>query len=287
MSAMKRSIKKVMAPFSLVMLMLVGLALPGLAVAAGGDLPIPLDQMTPDLDDKASLQRGAQTYMNYCMACHSLKYQRYNRTARDLGIPEDLMMEYLVFDPSARVGDLGNNAMAVDSAKQWFGSVPPDLTLYTKLQGGPDYLYTYMRVFYEDKTRPFGVNNLLFENVGMPHPLVELQGLQRKVCKQIPMLAENGGEMRDPLTGIPVTEEKCGQDLIDRGFSPLELEEGSGSLTPDEYDQLIYDLSNFLYYVGDPSRQERERIGVYVLLFLAFFFVFTVMLGREYTKEFH
>lgn len=263
------------------------LMLPAIALAAGGETPIPLDHMEPDLDDKASLQRGAQTYMNYCMGCHSLKYQRYVRTANDLGIPEDLMMEYLVFDPTARVGSLKENSLSVENAKQWFGSVPPDLTLYTKYKGGPDYLYTYMRVFYEDNTRPFGVNNLLFENVGMPHPLVELQGLQRKVCKQIPRLAENGGEMRDPLTGEPITEEKCDKDLIDRGFSPLELVEGSGSLTPDEYDQLIYDLSNFLYYVGDPSRQERERIGVYVLLFLAFFFVFTLMLGREYTKEFH
>lgn len=263
------------------------LMLPAIALAAGGETPIPLDHMEPDLDDKASLQRGAQTYMNYCMGCHSLKYQRYVRTANDLGIPEDLMMEYLVFDPTARVGSLKENSLSVENAKQWFGSVPPDLTLYTKYKGGPDYLYTYMRVFYEDNTRPFGVNNLLFENVGMPHPLVELQGLQRKVCKQIPRLAENGGEMRDPLTGEPITEEKCDKDLINRGFSPLELEEGSGSLTPDEYDQLIYDLSNFLYYVGDPSRQERERIGVYVLLFLAFFFVFTLMLGREYTKEFH
>ena len=144
-----------------------------------------------------------------------------------------------------------------------------------------------MRVFYEDETRPMGVNNLLYENVAMPHPLVELQGLQRKVCKKIPRLADNGGEMRDRLTGDPVMEEQCGNDLIQRGFSPLELVEGTGSLTPEEYDQLIYDLSNFLYYTADPSRLERERIGIYVLLFLAFFFVFTWLLGREYTKDQH
>lgn len=263
------------------------LLLPGFVFAAGGDTPIPLDHMEPNLEDQASLQRGAQAYMNYCMGCHSLKYQRYQRTADDLGIPVDLMMEHLVFDPSARIGSLIDNPLSVESAKQWFGSVPPDLTLYTKLKGGPEYLYTYMRVFYEDETRPFGMNNLLFENVGMPHPMVELQGLQRKVCKQIPMLAANGGEMRDPLSGEPITEEKCDKELIERGFSPLELEDGSGSLSPDEYDQLIYDLANFLYYTGDPSRLERERIGVYVLLFLAFFFVFTLLLGREYTKEFH
>ena len=261
--------------------------LPGFAAAAGGETPIPLDDMEPNLEDQASLQRGAKTYLNYCMGCHSLKYQRYQRTAGDLGIPADLMMEHMVFEPSAQIGSLMENTMSVDNAKQWFGSIPPDLTLYTMLKGGPEYLYTYMRVFYEDETRPMGVNNLLYENVAMPHPLVELQGLQRKVCKKIPRLADNGGEMRDPLTGDPVMEEQCGNDLIQRGFSPLELVEGTGSLTPEEYDQLIYDLSNFLYYTADPSRLERERIGIYVLLFLAFFFVFTWLLGREYTKDQH
>ena len=159
------------------------LLLPGLAFAAGGESPIPLYEMEPDIRDQASLQRGAKTFMNYCLGCHGLQYQRYNRTADDLGIPHDLMMEHLVFDPDAKVGDLMKSSMTVDNAKQWFGSVPPDLTMYTILKGGPDYLYTYMKVFYEDKARPFGMNNLLFENVGMPHVLLGLQGLQRKVCK--------------------------------------------------------------------------------------------------------
>ena len=261
--------------------------IPVLAVAAGGETSIPLDAMEPNLEDHASLQRGAKTYLNYCIGCHSLKYQRYQRTADDLGIPAELMMKHMVFDPSSQIGSLMDNTMSVDNAKQWFGAVPPDLTMYTMLKGGPDYFYTYMRVFYEDETRPLGVNNLLYENVAMPHPLVELQGLQRKVCKEIPRLADNGGEMRDPLTGAPVIVEQCGDDLIQRGFSPLELVEGSGSLTFEEYDQVIYDLANFLYYTSDPSRLERERIGIYVLLFLAFFYVFTWLLGREYTKDLH
>mgnify|MGYP000491463489 CR=1 FL=1 len=269
------------------MLLAVLIFLPSLAVAAGGDTPIPLDAMEPNLKDQASLQRGAKTYLNYCMGCHSLKYQRYQRTADELGIPVDLMMEHMVFDSSAQIGSLMENSMSVDNAKQWFGSVPPDLTMYTMLKGGPDYFYTYMRVFYEDKTRPLGVNNLLYENVAMPHPLVELQGIQRKVCKEIPKLAANGGEMRTPLAGDPILVEQCGDELIQRGFSPLELVEGTGALTPEEYDQVIYDLANFLHYTADPSRLERERIGIYVLLFLAFFFVFTWLLGREYTKESH
>lgn len=261
------------------------LLLPSVAFAA--EATYPLDEMEPDLHDRASLQRGAKTFMNYCMGCHSLQYARYERTADDLGIPHELMLEHLAFDPSTRIGDLMKNNLSKEDAKQWFGAAPPDLTLYANLKGGPEYLYTYMRVFYEDPSRPFGMNNLLFENVGMPHPLLELQGMQRKVCKQIPKLAANGGEMRDPLSGEPITEEKCGDELIERGYSPLELVEGSGRLSPEEYDQVIYDLSNFLYYTAEPSRLDRERIGVYVLLFLAFFFVFTYLLGREYTKEFH
>ncbi len=266
-------------------LLLTGLLLPGMAAAS--EAGFPLAEMEPDIHDQASLQRGARTYLNYCMGCHSLKYQRYLRTATDLGIPEDLMLEHMIFDENVRIGDLMENSITVENAKIWFGAAPPDLTLYTQLKGGPQYLYTYLQSFYEDKSRPFGVNNMLFENVGMPHVMADLQGQQRKVCKQIPEVAENGGEMMDPLTGEYITEEICGDELIHRGYSPLELVEGSGSLTPEEYDQVIYDLSNFLYYVGEPSRLERERIGVYVLMFLAFFFIFAYLLGREYSKEFH
>ena len=255
--------------------------------AAGAAPAYPLMEMRPNLDDKPSLQRGLRTYMNHCMACHSLKYQRYERTADDLGIPHDLMLEHLVFDPEARIGDLMDNNLTVKDAKQFFGAAPPDLTLYDKLKGGPEYLYTYMQVFYADPSRPFGVNNLLFENVGMPHPLLELQGAQRKVCKRIPRLAANGGEKRHPITGEPELFEACGQELVDRGYSPLEPVPGTGQLSPAEYQQVVYDLANFLHYVGEPGRQDRERLGGYVLLFLAFFFVVTWLLGREYGKAFH
>lgn len=267
------------------MLAMLLLLVPGLALAAESNYP--LDEMIPDLDNKASLQKGAATYMNYCMGCHSLKYQRYKMTAEHLGIPEELMLEHLVFDPDTRIGNLMENSLNPENAKDWFGLEPPDLTLQTKLRGGPSWLYTYLRTFYLDDTRPFGVNNLVFENVGMPHALVELQGKQRIVCKQIPQLSDNGGEKRDPLTNEPVTEEKCGTELIERGYSPLELVEGSGKLTPADYDAVVYDLTNFLYYTGDPTAQERERIGVYVLLFLAVFFVFSLLLHNEYWRNIH
>ena len=261
------------------------LMLLGGATALGSE-DIRLDRVDVDLRDKASLQRGAKTYMNYCMGCHTLKYQRYERTADDLGIPHELFLENLVFDRDVAIGSLMDNSMSEEIAKNWFGAKPPDLTLITRVRhDGPSWLYTYLRSFYQDDTRPFGVNNLIFENVGMPHALLELQGMQVKGCRQVPRIASVGGEMRDPITKQLHTEEMCGDELIERGYRPLTIVEGTGSLTEEEYDRVVRDLVNFLYYTGEPSRLERQRIGVYVLLFLAFFFVFAYLLNREYWKD--
>jgi cytochrome c1 len=246
-----------------------------------------LEPMTPDLEDKASLQRGVRTYLNYCMGCHSLKYQRFERTADDLGIPHEMFLENLVFDKNLPIGSLMENSMNTKSARIWFGTPSPDLTLVTRLRGVP-WVYTYLKTFYIDDSRPFGVNNLVFENVGMPHVLMELQGEQiRNTCTSLPGEAADGSEMRDPLTSGTITEEVCGNEIVDRGYSPLEIVEDSGKLSAEEYDRVIYDLVNFLYYVGEPSRLERERLGIYVLFFLAFLFVFAYLLNREYWKDVH
>ena len=242
-------------------------------VGAGSEATIPLKHVEPDFDDKASLQRGARTYMNYCLGCHSLQYQRYQRTAEDLDIPKELMLEHLIFDQETRIGSLIENSMSESNAKEWFGASPPDLTLYTSLKGTPDYLYTYLKSFYHDPSRPLGVNNLLYENVGMPHALLDLQGLPRKVCKT--KLEADGS-----------TQESCNTEVIVDGRYMLEVD-GKGKLSPIEYDQLVFDLTNFLYYVAEPTRNERERLGFFVLLFLAFFFVPAYLLGKEYTKEFN
>ena len=247
----------------------------------------PLYDMEPDLYDEASLQRGAATYMNYCLGCHSLGYQRYKRTAEDLGIPERLMLEYLVQDPNAKIGDLIDSSITDENSKVWFGASPPDLTLYTQLKGGPEYLYTYLMTFYRDDTRPLGVNNMVYENVGMPHVLLELQGIQEKVCKEVPQIAENGGEMMDALSQNYFTEEVCGMDLVDRGYSPLQVVEGTGSLSPEEYEQLAYDLTNFLTYIAEPMAEQRKHIGRWVLLFLLLLLVPSTLLAREYSKVMH
>jgi len=231
----------------------------------------------PNLQDKPSLQRGARLFVNYCMGCHSLKFQRYERTADDLEIPHDIFASNLIFT-GQKIGGLMSNAMPAEKSKAWFGAAPPDLTMVAKLRGG-EWVYNYLRSFYLDDSRPFGVNNKVFQNVAMPDPFLDLQGVPVSACHQVPKTASNGGELRDPLVpGLAVTEEKC-------GF--IDVLPGTGQLTPDEFDKAIYDLVNFLYYVAEPARIERERLGLYVLLFLVVLYVFTALLGREYNKEVH
>lgn len=252
---------------------------PGMALAAAGSYP--LDSVDLDLTDKASQQRGAQLYMNYCMGCHSLEHERYQRVANDLGIPEDLFEEHLKFDESVKIGALMRNAMTREDGKTWFGVAPPDLTLVARLRG-PDWLYTYLRTFYQDPSRPYGVNNKVFPDVGMPHVLADLQGVQE--CAPGPVRAANGGIKRDPLTGEEMLYGEDGEPLNPCGRLRV-VEEGS--LSPEEFDQAMYDLVNFLEYVGEPMQLERRRIGIYVLLFLAFLFVFAWLLNREYWKDVH
>ena len=232
------------------------------------------DEISVNPNDMASLQNGAQLYMNYCFGCHSLQYSRYNRVALDLGIPEDLMQANLMFDPEQKLGSLMENAMDEDLAKIWFGATPPDLTLVSRARK-PEWLYTYLRNFYRDDSRPYGVNNRVFKDVGMPHVLLDLQGMQE--CAMGPVQAHNGGVKRDPLTGEDILEEPCGRYTVAQ----------TGSLTPDEYDTAMYDLVNFLAYTAEPIAAKRQRIGVYVLLFVVLFFIFAWLLNREYWKDVH
>jgi len=235
---------------------------------------IPCDTFQADPADKASLQRGASLYMNYCMGCHSLQYSRYNRVATDLGIPEDLYEANLMFDPNVKIGALMTNSMDDSHAKKWFGVAPPDLTLVSRARQ-PEWLYTYLRTFYRDDSRPYGVNNKVFKDVGMPNALLELQGLQE--CVPGPVTAHNGGVKRDPLTGEDILEDPCGKFEI-----PV-----AGELTPEEYDGAVYDLVNFLAYVAEPMVIDRHRIGKYTLLFIALFTILAWLLNREYWKDVH
>ena len=245
-----------------------------MAFASGGG--VHLDEHKTDLGDQASLQRGAKTFMNYCMGCHSLEHARFNRTAKDLGISETLMKENLIFSDQ-RFGDLMSIAMRSEDSKRWFGATPPDLTLVARVRGGSgDWLYTYLRSFYEDTSRPWGVNNTAFKDVGMPHVLAGLQGVQKKGCAPV-------STGFDSLTGSEIMVDSC---ALDEPKEVLYLAE-EGELTPKQYDDLVYDLVNFLVYVAEPIALERQRLGWWVLLFLVIFLIPVYLLNKEYWKDIH
>tara|TARA_Y100000590_G_scaffold224010_1_gene253375 strand:+ start:291 stop:1100 length:810 start_codon:yes stop_codon:yes gene_type:complete len=233
------------------------------------------EEFKSEHENKASLQRGAKLFMNYCYGCHSLKYARYNRVARDLGIPEDLFQKNLLFGDQ-KMGDLMNIGMDQSESKEWFGVAPPDLTLETSLRG-EDWVYTYLISFYEDESRPFGVNNKVYENVGMPNVMGNLQGIQKSVCKEVPKIADNGGIKQDPLTGDIIKEEKC-------GFLDISKE---GEVSNDEFKNSMKDLTNFLSYMSDPIKEEREYIGKFVILYLLIFTILSYLLYREFKKDVH
>ena len=261
-----------------------------LGVGAGAaESDWPMRSMQPDLRDAASLQRGVKYYVNYCLGCHSLKFQRYERTATDLDVPEELFIENLIFT-GQKIGGLMATSMPTEESKAWFGAAPPDLTMVARVRG-VDWLYNYLMTFYVDEERPFGVNNKVFPNVGMPNVLMELQGEQRETgC---------GPEPADMLSGeVAVVgalraltsedREKREDEIRSRSrCDDLVVKAGSGLLSEQEFDRAVYDIVNFLYYVGEPTRLERERLGLYVLIFLGILFVFAYLLNREYWKDVH
>jgi ubiquinol-cytochrome c reductase cytochrome c1 subunit len=214
-----------------------------------------------DIKNTESLQRGARNFMNYCSGCHSLKYLRYNRMATDLKIPEAELAGNLMFT-SEKVVDTINSAMPKD-AEGWFGKQPPDLSLIARARG-PDYLYSYMKGFYVDKTRPWGVNNLYLPSAAMPDVLAQLHGSQKPVFKNEP---DEHGSARMVLVGVDA-------------MTP-------GALKPEEYDQFVRDIANFLDYAGEPVKDKRQTMGVFVTLFLLVFFAFAYLLKKEYWKDVH
>ena len=213
-----------------------------------------------DLGDRASLQRGAQLYMNYCAGCHSLKYMRYSRMAEDLGLTEDEVMNNLNFT-GAKFGEQVQVSMPHDPATKWFGKMPPDLSVISRVRGS-DWIYTYLKSFYLDESRPLGWNNKLFPNASMPNPLWELQGMQH---------AEYG--QADATTG-------------ERHVESLKVTQ-AGRQNAQQFDQTARDITNFLEYVGEPAALKRQSIGVWVILFLAALTFLAYLLKEEYWKDVH
>ena len=234
---------------------------------------IDCDPFEAQLTNNASLQNGAKLAVNFCMGCHSFKYSRWERVATDIGIPHQLMLDNMIFT-GQKIGGLMDIAMPADKAKDWFGATPPDLTLVARARS-PEWVYTYLKNFYADPTRPLGVNNKVYKDVGMPHALLDLQGLPE--CAPGPVLAANGGIKRDLMTGVDILDDPCGTFQINQ----------LGTLSVEEYDSAVYDLVNFLTYISEPMAEQRKHIGKMVLLFLLLLMVFTVLLNREYWKGLH
>ncbi len=227
-------------------------------LSMGAASTVPLDDADVDLGDKESLQRGFKYFVNYCLSCHSAKYQRFERTANDLGLTVEDVKQNLMFT-AEKIGDTMDIAMSAEDANIFFGVTPPDLSLTTRLRG-PDWVYTYLRGFYLDDSKPMGINNVVFPDVGMPHALWELQGWQEARFKK---------DEHDQMQ-----------------FEKFELVE-AGSMTPEEFDAAMRDLVNFMTYLGDPSQMERKALGVKVILFLLVLLVLSYLLKKEYWKDIH
>ena len=246
----------------------VALLLPSLGWAAAGNT-FPNDEIDIDWSDKAAMQRGARTFVNYCMSCHAAAYSRFDRVGVDLGIPEDQVRDNLIMTSDingdkTKIGSLMTTTMTIAYAEQAFGTVPPDLSLIARSRG-VNWLYNYLRGFYVDETREgLGVNNGVFDKVGMPHVLVELQGLQKpKMMKR--MDAE--GHEYEVIVGFEIIE--------------------PGSMTKSEYDQTVHDLVAFLDYLAEPYKQTRKNVGTGVIIFLFLFLILAYMLKKEYWKDIH
>ena len=245
------------------------LLFPSLGWSAGGGHTYPNDKIEIDWDDKAAMQRGARTFVNYCMSCHGAAYSRYNRVGVDLGIPDDLVLDNLVFTTDiegekTKVGALMTTTMTPRFAEEAFGIVPPDLSLIARSRG-VNWLYNYLRGFYIDESRVgLGINNGVFANVGMPHVLAELQGLQ--IPKYRTISDGHGGE----------------QEVI-AGFEIIR----SGTMSKSEYDTMIHDLVAFLDYVAEPYKQTRKNVGTGVIIFLFVFLILAYLLKKEYWKDVH
>lgn len=234
-----------------------GLSFGALAVAAGSGH---YEKANTDIGNQASLQRGARNFVNYCLGCHSAKYVRYNRMGVDIGLTDDQVRDNLIFT-DVRVTDTMTNVMPAADAARWFGKAPPDLSVIARSRG-VDYLYTFLKSFYIDPSRPTGTNNTVLPGASMPHVLWELQGLQKAVYE---------GETTDGGN-------------VEKKFKGLELDT-KGKLSPEEYDQFVRDTVNFLAYIGEPAQLVRRDLGIRVLGFLLVFFLLAYFLKQEYWKD--
>lgn len=307
------------------LLLLISVFLPTMVLASGGG-PALLHEYKADVElaNQDSLRNGAKLFVNYCLSCHSAALMRYKSVANDLGIDEKKAVEKMVFvadfskkpeGEAKKIGALMTVAMRSEDAKTWFGNTPPDLSMIARSRGA-DWLYAYLTTFYLDASRPYGMNNARFPNVGMPHVLWQLEGQKKGLFETI--MTESTYALNKDTKGAEVkTEIKVEEKHFDVNgklkdakliredkkpgidTSNLKLEKREekiligfemvteGQLNEVEYKKAANDLVNFLVYVGEPRKLERQKIGVVVIFFLLILFVFAYLLKREYWKDVH
>ncbi len=238
---------------------------PALVLASEGTYP--LDHAPDRSNDLSALQNGARLFVNYCLNCHSASLLRYNRL-RDIGLSDDQVRENLLFSAD-KVGELMKVSLSPADAKAWFGAAPPDLSVIVRAKSsgegsGADWVYTYLRTYYKDDARATGWNNLVFPNVGMPHVLWELQGVRKAKFE----------EVKDPHD-----ESKSVHKFA--GFEQIK----PGKLSAQEYDVAVADLVGFMEWMSEPVKAKRQRIGVWVLLFMALLVLLTWRLNASFWRE--
>ncbi len=226
----------------------------GLVMASGG---YPKSPANVDVDDMASLQRGAKVFTDYCLSCHSAKFVRFNRVATDLGMTESEVMDNLNH-LGVKFGGTMTATMTEEYSKEAFGAVPPDLSLVARSRG-VDWLYTYLTGFYADSAKTTGHNNVIFKDVGMPNIFWKQEGVKK------PVYEEHDG-----------TKVLVGVEMVEKG-----------TMAPEEFDTMIRDLVAFLSYIGEPNQSYRKSLGIYVLVFLIIFFGFAYAMKKDYWKDVH
>lgn len=240
-------------------LLALGFVLFGVDASAAGS-SVDLEHADIDRDNIASLQRGGRNFMNYCSGCHSAQYVRYNTIAKSLDLSEEQLLDNLMFNADKAFETI-QASMSPDDAKRWYGVTPPDMSLIARSKG-VDYIYNFLKGFYVSQSSPTGVDNLVLAGTSMPHVLWELQGYQ--AAKFSSHENEDGS----------VTTSFEGFDVL-----------SAGTMDAEQYDEFVRDTVNFLAYIAEPVRSDRRKLGVWVLMFLIFFYVVASMLKKQIWKD--
>ena len=249
-----------------------------------------------DRHDLSSLQRGAKLFVNYCIGCHGAQHMRYNRLAADLNLSEKQVTENLIFRGALtkdayvadKIGDTMRTAMDRADAKEAFGVIPPDLSVEARVRG-TEWLYAYLRGYYRDDKTATGWNNLVFPNVAMPNVLWEIGGQNKLTVHEFPTLEAARAEFVQThrVGTLETIHAKVDGKDTKRYIVRVAEPDKPGTLSPQDYDQAIVDIVNYLDYMAEPNKVERIQVGIKVLIFLAALFALAYWTKREYWNDVH